>query len=299
MKWPIFLENVKSGDFFKGFSKPTITIPSGSNIFTIGSCFARNIEDILQDRFNFPVLSFQGRREEYDGERSRGILNKFTPLTIKQELDWLLEARENFIDVTVKTFCYQKTDDLVVDLGLRQYKPVTFERFIERRRQIYSVYSEVASVEAAIITLGNLEQWFYLDSPVEHAPTDRVMLRDQQDGKFQFVLHSPEEVFDQVGGIIKTLEKINPTIQIIFSVSPVPMERTFQDRHIVLSNFEGKIALVLAAKKQASMRTNVHYFPSYEMVTALGPLAMESDWRHVKNKIVEAVSDQFVRFTSY
>jgi hypothetical protein len=135
----------------------------------------------------------------------------------------------------------------------------------------------------------------YGDEPVEHAPIDRQMLHDD---KFRFFLQTDEGVLEEISQTIETIEKVNPDIQIILSVSPVPMERTFQKKHVVIANLEGKISLVKAAKELSTQKDNIYYFPSYEMVSSLGHQAMEADWRHVKNEVVDAVAACFMTFSS-
>jgi hypothetical protein len=53
----------------------------------------------------------------------------------------LIAAGDNFFDTTVNKFCYKRDDGSVIDLGLRQYRPVTYDRFLERRQHIYQIYN--------------------------------------------------------------------------------------------------------------------------------------------------------------
>lgn len=66
---------------------PSFDIDSGNKIFTIGSCFARNIEQYF-DRLGFdvPVARLSVPKEEHAGPNSSAILNKYTPPAIYQEV---------------------------------------------------------------------------------------------------------------------------------------------------------------------------------------------------------------------
>ena len=67
---------------------PSFELTPGGKIFTIGSCFARNIEEHMQRLgFEIPMLKFRVPAEEW-GARANGILNKYTPAAIFQEIDW-------------------------------------------------------------------------------------------------------------------------------------------------------------------------------------------------------------------
>jgi hypothetical protein len=62
---------------------PRFRLKPGSRIFTIGSCFARNIEEHLAPLgFDIPMLSFGVPEAEWPIRpfaRRAGILNKYTP----------------------------------------------------------------------------------------------------------------------------------------------------------------------------------------------------------------------------
>ena len=64
---------------------PKFQLTRGSRIFTIGSCFARHIEQYLhQFGFHLPTIRYL---ETLDGVGSE-ILNKYTPPSIYQDLAW-------------------------------------------------------------------------------------------------------------------------------------------------------------------------------------------------------------------
>lgn len=299
MKWKDFHTDINKNKNFLSFVNPTISLNNNATIFTIGSCFARNIEDILKEYFVFPVRSYRGRSEEYRAPRARGILNKFTPRTILRELEWLEACLKNeavFDDITSDFFLFKKNDGACIDIGLRQFVSVSTDRFFERRKEILNLYSQLSSSHAIILTLGNLEQWYWNNKPAEQAPTNLELKRS---GSWSVKFDTFDHVLNDLEKIIGTLVAINPNLKIILTVSPVPMERTFQDKHIVLANMEGKINLWQSAQAMSQKNKNVYYFPSYEMINSLGPIAMESrDWRHVKNGFVTAVCGAFLKFSS-
>lgn len=101
-KWLDFVRTDKK-EGMKKLASPTFKLSSRDRIFTIGSCFARNIEDYLSGKFSFPVMDYMHHDNEYNGERPRGVLNKFTPICMLSELEWLLDIEkrgESFYDAT-------------------------------------------------------------------------------------------------------------------------------------------------------------------------------------------------------
>lgn len=62
-------------------------VPANSTVFTIGSCFARNIEENLAKLgFDLPMLALQLPSNEKANSRAASIVNKYTPPAIWQEL---------------------------------------------------------------------------------------------------------------------------------------------------------------------------------------------------------------------
>ena len=92
------------------------------------------------------------------------------------------------------------------------------------------------------------------------------------------------------------IKAINSDARIVVTVSPVPLERTFSSRDIVVANTEGKATLRAAAGEFARAHDDVTYFPAFEIVTAAGAPAYEArDLRHVDRSTVDVIMRAFVR----
>lgn len=68
---------------------PSFQIPSDAKIFALGSCFARNIERALLN-LGAQVTSAEPESDlmELKTNLSLGLLNKYNPVSIHQELEW-------------------------------------------------------------------------------------------------------------------------------------------------------------------------------------------------------------------
>jgi hypothetical protein len=84
-------------------------------------------------------------------------------------------------------------------------------------------------------------------------------------------------------------------IPIILTVSPVPLERTFSSQDIFIANNEGKSKLRAAVSEVERQRDNVLYWPAFDIVQGIGDAAFQSDGRHVKGEVVEAITRSFVK----
>ena len=74
MQWSRFVKNLHEDKGFTSLVEQKLNFRGQEKIFTIGSCFARNIEDVLSQEFQFPTLKYKGRKEEFSGSRTRSIL---------------------------------------------------------------------------------------------------------------------------------------------------------------------------------------------------------------------------------
>jgi hypothetical protein len=91
------------------------------------------------------------------------------------------------------------------------------------------------------------------------------------------------------------MRAINPLLQIILTVSPVPLVATMTDRHVLQATTYSKSVLRVAAEEMVSCYANVHYFASYEIITATRNTHafIESDGRTIAPSGVERAMEVF------
>ena len=90
---------------------------------------------------------------------------------------------------------------------------------------------------------------------------------------------------------------------IIYTLSPVPLAATFQNRPTMVSDCVSKSILRVALDEYFRKHNpkNVYYWPSFEMVRWVGPhteiptLFEDNTTRHVNNSIVSIIIDNFVK----
>lgn len=268
---------------------PNFDVPfhliKGEKIFTIGSCFARNVESELRNRgFSVPPREMFDRPEFKDMDPA--IINNFGVPSIFNEFSWALDPSNpynedmNFAEVSAGKF---------VDLHtVTSEKPMPREALAMRRRAITEVNRSVRDCRVVIMTLGLTELWFdrqqgiYLNA----APHPRVVAREPE----RFALHvlSYEESLDFMNRALDLLKQhARPDQQIILTVSPVPLMMTLRPIDVMVANSYSKSCLRTVAETICYQRDNVHYFPSYESVTLSDrKIAWADDLVHVTKEIV-------------
>jgi hypothetical protein len=253
----------------------------GRCIFTIGSCFARNIEEALVDRDIFlPTRTFSVPTAEWPF-RPNGLLNEFTPGTIAQRIRFALEGRDFPTETLIPNA------GLHADLLVIGGADLSWERAIARRAEMAGVYRHLASADLVIITLGYVEAWFdhatglFLNRmpppQAAAAEPDRFVFRrldiDDSMALLQPALHALADA----------------GIRIILTVSPVPLSVTFTASDCITANEFSKSVLRVCAERLCQ-HPNIDYFPSYEIVRNGGLAAYLDDQLHVRDALVREIT---------
>jgi hypothetical protein len=106
-----------------------------------------------------------------------------------------------------------------------------------------------------------------------------------------------EENIQELQQMLDLLRLYNPDIQLIVSVSPVPLHATFRssDVHVISANCHSKSTLRVAAEAFAAQNSGIYYFPSYETVMYCTREPWWDDQRHVSAQAVDNVMRLFRR----
>lgn len=268
-----------------------IAFTRGTKVFTIGSCFARNIEEALHPLgVQLPTRAFAAPRTEWTG-RANGLLNEYNPGTISRRVADAL-AGERSAETTIVP-----SGDGYADLLLSGGADVTRERALERREQIFDVYAELPHSDVVIITLGYIEVWCdslsrqYLNRmpppALSKTEADRFHLRQM-------------DVPEALGLLDKTMQQLaDAGLKVVLTVSPVPLQTTFVGDDCMVANEFSKSVLRVCAERLRKKYANVDYFPSYEIVRTLGLSAFHDDQVHVRDEVVKQITGYMVeRYTA-
>jgi hypothetical protein len=145
--------------------------------------------------------------------------------------------------------------------------------------------------QALIITLGLNEVWYF---KMDGSVFARNPWRTAPSLVEQRVLSVDENV-DDLEKMFAILQRHNPHLKLIVTLSPVPFHATFQrhTKHVVEANTHSKAVLRVAAEEFVRRHDNVFYFPSYEFVTVSSENAWAADQRHVTPDTVARIMEMF------
>jgi hypothetical protein len=266
--------------------RPSFQIKRSSSVFTIGSCFARNVERfLLAEGVDVPAASFRVPEGEVPGGENR-VLNQYNPGSMAQAIQFASEPVH--YDGIVETA--SGAVDLLLATGTR---PVSIDRARERREQVHDLYRRsIDQADVVLITLGLVEAWrdkqtglWLNDVLVGH-------VRSEPD-RYEFHQMNVAQCEEMITQMIASLGEKN----VVVTVSPVPLQMTFTDDDCVVANTTSKATLRVAADLVCKKFPNVDYYPSFEMVTLLGATAYGYDNVHVRDYIVHHVVNYML--TSY
>lgn len=213
------------------------TIQHQDKLLLAGSCFTENIGAKLKQH-KFPVL-----------ENPNGIL--FNPISIAKSVHGYIDNKQYTGDDLFyqneswnswqhhSRFSYPDKDKCLSSINQSQQAA---HQFILKANWLF-----VTVGSAFVYELNNGE----VVANCHKVPTD----------KFSKKLLGVEEIVAALEGMLDRLMLVNPTLKIIFTISPV---RHLRDGFV--ENNRSKSTLVQAVHQLTDARENVFYFPAYELV---------------------------------
>jgi tetratricopeptide (TPR) repeat protein len=299
-RWPGVVDDF-AGEVWPGVS-PSFRIRPGQTIFTIGSCFARNVERHLEALgCRTPMLDLVLPAHEWGG-RENGAMNKFHPPAFRQSLEWTAAIRDRDGRVTwadCEALAFEFADGRLFDMDMGATAPVTKARFTERRQAVYDVFATAFEADGLMMTPGFIEAWRDRETGlyIHEAPTQKAMLGDRS--RWEFEVLSYEQCLADLLGAIDVVRARNPGVKVLITTSPVPMAATFTGQDIRIANSYSKAVLRAVCGAASQQRPLVDYFPSYESATLTNPAMVWAEDRiHVAapfiGKIVRHMLDHYI-----
>lgn len=268
---------------------PKFKLPSAGNFFTIGSCFARNIEHALRNA-GISVLSnvpsLPGEYYEIGGDARTGYQNVYTPGSVFEAVK-LCNDPNSYHSIV-------GSNDKYFDLLTSGLLPLELDKAKSIRDGLATAYKRIPDSDVLIITLGYNESWVYIPtlSFINRTPSHVSLRRNIDD--FQFSCLNYSETFDLLSQSLNLIHDIAPKCKVILTVSPVPLSATFTQHSVVVANQLSKATLRCAASALADSFDFVDYFPSYEIImNSERSKTFLEDGIHVRSEPVANVIKQF------
>lgn len=245
-------------------AKPRFCFDGSERIATMGSCFSQHLGRFLHaSGYNYFFV-------EQDGDGMPPIFscrygNVYTPRHALQlversqsdvpDTSEIWERNGRFFDAyrpLTQPNGYASTDDLIDD----------------RTNHLRAVNSMLSQADVLIFTLGLTETWLNASTGTVYPSAPGVLAGDYDPTLHTFRNFRAGEILGDLDAFLGALRRINPTIRVILTVSPVSIAATYEDRHVWTSTTYTKAALRVAADAARQDHEFVDYLPTYEAITA-------------------------------
>ena len=235
-------------------------ITTSDRVATAGSCFAQHLARALKVSGLNYYAPEQGAEEKGYGLFSARYGNIYTPAQLNQLID---RAYNHF----------HPHDSMWIGskgVQIDPFRPeVDIDGSIEEDRTIHLNYVRevIEKSDYFVFTLGLTEAWRSKVDGAIFPLAPGVAGGSMDDSRYEFVNFDEIDTYRHLESAIRKMRVLNQNLKVILTVSPVPLMATFEKRHVLVSTTYSKSVLRVACEKATRNIKNVHYFPSYEIIT--------------------------------
>ncbi len=269
-------------------------------IATAGSCFAQHIGSNLQRRgANFmdvePAPLFLGDTEARKwgfGVFSCRYGNIYTTRQLIQLFDEAFGTRQVEDDVWQKDQRYFDALRPSID-PVGQDTPEMVREL--RQSHLAQVRTMFETLDLFVMTMGLTEAWMSTKDGTVYPTAPGTIAGTYDNADYTFVNFNYREVYADLEEFWQKLLQVNPQARMLLTVSPVPLQATASDDHVLVATTYSKSTLRAVAGDFTSATDGVFYFPSYEIITSPPGRGMyfDPDWRNVNQYGVDYVMTHF------
>jgi hypothetical protein len=283
-------------------ARPHRIVRADTRIATAGSCFASNLLRWMPRLGLTPFFTeepppyftpAEAAAHGY-GEFGARYGNLYTVRQLRQLVEQALGLRPMVEELDATT-------GGVYDLLRPHVRPGGFvsaeEARLDRAYHLECVRRLLLESEVFVFTLGLTEAWVNERTGVVYPVCPGTAA-----GTFDPAVHRPVnfdyvENLDDLLWVVDTVHGVNPGLEWVITVSPVPLVATHTDQSVITATVYSKSVLraVCGAVEQA--REHVTYFPSYEIISSAQSFGqyLGSDLREITNRGLEHVMAVFER----
>lgn len=248
-------------------------IPPTARIATMGSCFAQHLSAYVSASgltYFVPEAAPAGLSAADARARGYGVFSARygNVYSVRQALQLFQRAFGAF----------QPQDDvwergeMFVDAFRPRIEPDGFASAAAVRAEAAQHLKYVARVfkeaDWLIFTLGLTEHWRSKIDGAVYPLAPGVAGGRFDPARYEFANATVGETVADLTALIENLQRVNPALKIMLTVSPVALMATYEPRHVLTSTVCSKAILRAAADEAERRFANVVYFPSYEIVTS-------------------------------
>lgn len=168
-----------------------------------------------------------------------------------------------------------------------------------RKQHLQAVDKMFRSLDVFVFTLGLTEAWVSNEDGTVYPTAAGTIAGSHSQQKYHFKNFRYGEVMEDLREFWRLLKVLNPSARMLLTVSPVPLNATASEDHVLVASCRSKSILRAVAGDMAEDENDVFYFPSYEIISSHPSRGMfyEPDLRNVNDAGVQLVMKHF--FTAF
>lgn len=217
--------------------KYPFTIGYNDHLFFVGSCFSDHIGEFFKN-YRFETLS-------------NPFGTMFNPISISQNLKYSLTQEE-----LPEEYLYCHDNHYISFLHQGKYSHCEKDKLIDLIQNIYNkTHQFLLTTDYLFITLGTAYAYRFIEKQMVVANCHKI-----PNFKFEKIRFSVDQIVVEYKELITLIQKVNPNLKVIFTVSPV--------RHLSDGFHENQLSksILHLAIDHLVDDQQVFYFPSYELL---------------------------------
>jgi hypothetical protein len=256
--------------------RPKFIFGENDKIATAGSCFAQNIARVLIQE-GLPFLSVEpppsGLSEEEALERGYRLFSaRYGNIyTARHLLQLIRRSTGSFVP---DDGAWRRPDGRFVDPYRPQVEPEGYaspdDVLAATRDHLNAVRELFAKADIFIFTVGLTETWASTKDGAVFPIAPGVVAGEFAPDRYEFINMSVGAVVRDLTEAVLEIKKINPSIRVLLTVSPVPLVATYSGEHVICATTYSKSVLRTAVEEVCAHFRDVDYFPSYEIICGAG-----------------------------
>jgi hypothetical protein len=300
--WSSAVSGVAPHDLDPVIGSP-LRLSRSDKVATLGSCFAQHVSRHLARSGMTYFVAEQppaGVDAATASERGFGMFsarygNVYTVRQAVQLFDRAFGAFEP------RESPWRRTDGTLADPFRPRIEPGGFANddalAADRAGHFAATRRVFSESQVLVFTLGLTEGWMSTVDGAVFPLAPGVAGGEFDPDAHAFVNFHCDEVVGDLAAFAERFHGVNPDGHLLLTVSPVPLIATYEPRHVLVSTTYSKAVLRVAAGEVAARHDFVHYFPSYEIITAPGESERyyADDLREVTDEGVAHVMRVFAR----
>ncbi|MDG3042059.1 GSCFA domain-containing protein [Roseicyclus marinus] len=282
--------------------RPRFALTPETRVFTAGSCFAQHVGGALK-RAGLSVIdtepALRGMPPETAKRFGYGVYaarfgNIYTVRQFRQLIEEMLGLFSPALPIWERDGRFWDA----LRPGIEPEGLTSAEQVVEMRTQhLIALARAVQEAEVMVFTLGLTEAWEHRETGTVYPTAPGTIAGDYDPDLFVFRNHGVAEILEDFTALERMLTEINPGLQWILTVSPVPLAATASGDHVLAATMRSKSVLRVVCDLLYESSAAIDYFPSYELV--MSPAhpagAFASDLRSVRPEVVDGIMELFLK----